>query len=426
MENFINGNTNRVEYNNPNKNIMRRSVSERVVFTLKKSYLFPTYNKFPITLVKGNKTTLWDDEGKSYLDCMSGLAVCNLGHVPDRVKIRIQEQLEQVWHVSNLFHIKAQEDLAEKLVTVSCADLVFFCNSGAEANEAAFKCARRYHQRVCGNERYEIITFEQSFHGRTLATLTATGQEKVKDGYYPLPKGFLYARYNDIQSVRSKISGKTAAIMLELVQGESGVHLAEPEFVQELAKLCKDKGILLIVDEVQTGIGRTGSMFAYEHYGIEPDIITLAKGLASGLPIGAMMGKEKLREAFSEGSHASTFGGSPLSTAAGLATIETLMEHGLIERAKKAGAYAQDKLENDLKQFPIIRAIRGLGLLIGIEFTEPVAPIIQKLHQNRLLVLSGGTHVIRFMPSLYITNDEIDQAVFILGNVLRELEGITN
>ncbi|MGX4584479.1 acetylornithine transaminase [Paenibacillus chitinolyticus] len=390
---------------------------------LKKSYLFPTYNKFPLTLVRGHQTTLWDAEGKSYLDFMAGLAVCNLGHVPERVKARIQEQLDQLWHVSNLFHIPIQEELAEKLVTISCAELVFFCNSGAEANEAAIKCARRYHQRVLGNNRYEIITFEQSFHGRTMATLTATGQEKVKDGYLPLPEGFVHARFNDIQSVRNSITDKTAAVMLELVQGESGVHLAEPKFVVELAKLCEEEGILLIVDEVQTGIGRMGSLFAYEQYGIEPDIITLAKGLASGLPIGAMLGKEKLREAFSAGSHASTFGGSPLPMAAGLATIEILLEDGLAEQAKRAGAYALDKLRNELKAYPAVRTVRGLGLLIGIEFAEPVAPIIQKLHQNGLLVLAGGTHVIRFMPSLYVTCDEIDQAIGILSKVLKERDG---
>ncbi|SMF79687.1 acetylornithine aminotransferase apoenzyme [Paenibacillus uliginis N3/975] len=385
---------------------------------MKKSYLFPTYNKYPVTIVKGKKTTLWDDEGKTYLDFMSGLAVCNLGHVPEKVKMRIQEQLEQLWHVSNLFHTKAQEDFAEKLVEISCADLVFFCNSGAEANEAAIKCARRYHQRVLENGRYEIITFEQSFHGRTLATLTATGQKKVKDGYLPLPEGFVHARFNDIQSVRNRITQKTAAIMLELVQGESGVHLAEPSFVLALSDLCREKGILLIVDEIQTGIGRTGNMFAYEHYGIEPDIITLAKGLASGLPIGAMLGMEKLKDAFSAGSHASTFGGSPLPMAAGLATIETLIEDGLFERAKKTGAYALDRLRNDLQDYPVIRAVRGLGLLIGIEFDEPVAPFIQELHQSGLLVLQGGTHVIRFMPSLYVTHDEMDKAIEILCHVL--------
>ncbi|MFD0712552.1 acetylornithine transaminase [Paenibacillus sp. GCM10027626] len=396
---------------------------KKAVINLKKSYLFPTYNKFPLTLVRGHQTTLWDDEGKSYLDFMAGLAVCNLGHVPERVKERIQEQLEQLWHVSNLFHIPVQEELAEKLVTISCADLVFFCNSGAEANEAAIKCARRYHQRVLGNNRYEIITFEQSFHGRTMATLTATGQEKVKDGYLPLPEGFVHARFNDIQSVRNSITDKTAAVMLELVQGESGVHLAEPKFVFELAKLCQEEGILLIVDEVQTGIGRTGSLFAYEQYGIEPDITTLAKGLASGLPIGAMLGKEKLREAFSAGSHASTFGGSPLPMAAGLATIEIMLEDGLAKQAQQTGAYALDKLRKELKAYPAICAVRGVGLLIGIEFAEPVAPIIQKLHQNGLLVLAGGTHVIRFMPSLYVTCDEIDQAIDILNKVLKERAG---
>lgn len=390
------------------------------MFNLKKSYLFPTYNKFPLALVRGHQTTLWDDEGNSYLDFMAGLAVCNLGHVPERVKVRIQEQLDQLWHVSNLFHIPVQEELAEKLVTISCADLVFFCNSGAEANEAAIKCARRYHQRVLGNNRYEIITFEQSFHGRTMATLTATGQDKVKDGYLPLPEGFVHARFNDIQSVRNSLTNKTAAVMLELVQGESGVRLAEPEFVFGLAKLCKEEGILLIVDEVQTGIGRTGSLFAYEQFGIEPDIITLAKGLASGLPIGAMLGKVKLREAFSTGSHASTFGGSPLPMAAGLATIEILLEDGLAKQAQQTGAYALDKLRRELKAYPVICAVRGLGLLIGIEFTEPVAPIIQKLHQKGLLVLAGGTQVIRLMPSLYVTYDEIDHAVGILNTVLKE------
>ncbi|WP_425464218.1 acetylornithine transaminase [Paenibacillus zeisoli] len=396
---------------------------KKAVVNLKKSYLFPTYNKFPLTLVRGHQTTLWDDEGESYLDFMAGLAVCNLGHVPERVKTRIQEQLEQLWHVSNLFHIPIQEEFAEKLVTISCAELVFFCNSGAEANEAAIKCARRYHQRVLGNNRYEIITFEQSFHGRTMTTLTATGQEKVKDGFLPLPEGFVHARFNDIQSVRNSITNKTAAVMLELVQGESGVHLAEPKFVFELTKLCKEEGILMIVDEVQTGIGRTGSLFAYEQYGIDPDMITLAKGLASGLPIGAMLGKEKLKEAFSVGSHASTFGGSPLPMAAGLATIEILLEDGLSKQAQQTGAYALDKLRKELKAYPVIRAVRGLGLLIGIEFAEAVAPIIQKLHQNGLLVLAGGTHVIRFMPSLYVTFDEIDQAIDILNKVLKERNG---
>ncbi|MFD3259815.1 acetylornithine transaminase [Paenibacillus lentus] len=382
--------------------------------------LFPTYTKYPVSLVKGDGSRLWDDQGKEYLDFMSGIAVCNLGHVPMKIKRRIQEQLEQVWHVSNLFHIPNQQKLAQMLTAHSCADLVFFCNSGAEANEAAIKCARRYHQRVLGNDRYEIITFEKSFHGRTIATLTATGQDKVKDGFFPLPEGFAYARYNDIQSVENIITERTAAIMLELVQGEGGVYAADPEFVTRLSTLCKEQGLLLMIDEVQTGMGRTGKLFAYEHYGIEPDIITLAKGLANGFPIGAMMGKKKLRNAFSPGSHASTFGGAPLAMAAGLATLETIIEERLCERAEQMGAYALQRLREQLQSYSIVQSVRGLGLLIGIECREPIAPIIQELLQHGLLVLAAGTHVIRFIPSLYISKEEIDQAVDIVSTVLEK------
>lgn len=380
--------------------------------------LFPTYTKYPVSLVKGDGSRLWDDQGKEYLDFMSGIAVCNLGHVPLKIKRRIQEQLEQVWHVSNLFHIPNQQKLAQMLTAHSCADLVFFCNSGAEANEAAIKCTRRYQQRVLGNGRYEIITFEKSFHGRTMATLTATGQDKVKDGFFPLPEGFAYARYNDIQSVEDRITERTAAIMLELVQGEGGVYAADPEFVTRLSVLCKERGLLLMIDEVQTGMGRTGKLFAYEHYGIEPDIITLAKGLASGFPIGAMMGKKKLRNAFSPGSHASTFGGAPLAAAAGLATLETILEERLCERAEQMGAYALQRLQEQLQSYSIVQSVRGLGLLIGIECREPIAPVIQELLLHGLLVLAAGTHVIRFMPSLYTTKEEIDQAVDIVSTVL--------
>lgn len=382
--------------------------------------LFPTYAKYPVSLIKGDGSRLWDDQGKEYLDFMSGIAVCNLGHVPLKIKQRIQEQLEQVWHVSNLFHIPNQQKLAQMLTAHSCADLVFFCNSGAEANEAAIKCARRYHQRVLGNGRYEIITFEKSFHGRTMATLTATGQDKVKDGFFPLPEGFAYARFNDIESVEDRITERTAAIMLELVQGEGGVYAADPEFVARLSALCKEHGLLLIIDEVQTGMGRTGKLFAYEHYGIEPDIITLAKGLANGFPIGAMMGKKKLRDAFSPGSHASTFGGAPLAAAAGLATLETMLEERLCERAEQMGAYALQRLREQLQSYAIVQSVRGLGLLIGIECREPIAPIIQELLQHGLLVLAAGTHVIRFIPSLYISKEEIDQAVDIVSTVLKK------
>lgn len=382
--------------------------------------LFPTYAKYPISLVKGEGSRLWDEQGKEYLDCMSGVAVCNLGHVPMKVKQKMKEQLDRVWHVSNLFHIPNQEKLAQMLVNHSCMDLVFFCNSGAEANEAAIKCARRYHQSVLKNEKYEIITFEKSFHGRTIATLTATGQDKVKEGFLPLPQGFKYACLNDLQSVKEQINDRTAAIMMELVQGESGVYPAEQEFVDELSVLCKDHGMLLIIDEVQTGMGRTGNLFAYEHYGIEPDIITLAKGLASGFPIGAMMGKQELRDSFSVGSHGSTFGGGPLAVTAGLATLEMLLEGCLMEHVTELGIYALQRLTDQLQHCSIVQNIRGLGLLIGIECQGPIAPIIQELLQRGLLVLAAGTYVIRLAPSLLITKEEIDQAVDLIEVVLKK------
>ncbi|MGG4091507.1 acetylornithine transaminase [Paenibacillus lautus] len=379
--------------------------------------LFPTYSKYPVTLLKGKGSLVWDDQGKEYLDCMSGIAVCNLGHVPIKVKQRIQEQLEQLWHVSNLFHIPHQQKLAKMLANNSCMDQVFFCNSGAEANEAAIKCARRYQQRVLGNLRYEIITFEKSFHGRTIATLTATGQDKVKDGFFPYSAGFTYAPYNDIEGVKNKITKRTAAILVELVQAEGGVYTADLQFVKELSALCHEHDLLLMIDEVQTGMGRTGKLFAYEHYGIDPDIVTLAKGLGSGFPIGAMMGKMKLREAFSAGTHASTFGGAPLATAAGIATLETILEDGLCSRAEKMGDYALQKMLDQLLNYDIVQAVRGIGLLLGIECRSPVAPIINELIQHGLLVLAAGTNVIRFIPNLYITEEEIDRAVEILASV---------
>ncbi|MDF2815793.1 MAG: acetylornithine transaminase [Paenibacillus sp.] len=252
------------------------------------SALFPTYARFPITMVRGEGSKLWDDQGKEYIDFASGIAVTNLGHTPKRVRDRLVEQLDQLWHVSNLFHIPNQEELAQLLTANSFADAVFFCNSGAEANEAAIKIARRYNSKILGTNRYEVITFHSSFHGRTLATLTATGQDKVKEGFHPLPQGFVSAPYNDVEALKSYITENTCAIMLEFVQGEGGVIPATPAFIQEVVRLCEEHNLLLIADEIQTGMGRTGKLFAYEHYGVEPDIMTLAKGLGSGFPIGAM------------------------------------------------------------------------------------------------------------------------------------------
>jgi len=386
----------------------------------KKSALFPSYARFPLTLVKGEGSRLWDDQGKEYLDFASGLAVTNLGHVPAKVKDALVAQLDQLWHVSNLFHIPGQEKLAGLLTENSCADAVFFCNSGAEANEAAIKLARRYNSKVLGNSRYEIITFQQSFHGRTLATLTATGQDKVKDGFYPLPEGFVYAPYNDAQALEGYINEKTCAIMLEMVQGEGGVIPADPAFVQEVARLCEKHNLLMIVDEIQTGMGRTGTLFAYEQYGVEPDIFTLAKGLGSGFPIGAMLGKEKLVEAFTAGSHATTFGGTPIAMAAATATVETMLEQQLSERAGQMGELVVEKLEAALGGNPFIKAIRGLGLLIGIECAEPIAELIAEARTQGLLVVPAGPNVIRLLPNLLVTEEDLERGIGILTSILAE------
>jgi acetylornithine/N-succinyldiaminopimelate aminotransferase len=384
------------------------------------SALFPTYARYPISLVKGQGSWLWDDQGNKYLDFMSGLAVTNLGHAPVKVKEKLKEQLDELWHVSNLFQIPNQEKAASLLTSISCGDAVFFCNSGAEANEAAIKLARRYHQKVKGTGRYEVITFENSFHGRTLATLTATGQNKVKDGFSPLPAGFKTVPLHDLDALKTAVTDQTAAIMLEMVLAEGGVLVAQPEFVKAVADLCKQEGLLLIVDEVQTGMGRTGKWFAHEHYGIEPDIFTLAKGIASGFPAGAMLGKEYLREAFTPGSHATTFGGTPIATAAIIATIETMKEDQLPERAAKMSEYLFAKLNEQLKDNSFVKEIRGLGLLVGIECAEPVANLILEGQQRGLLFINAGPNVIRLLPNLYVTEQEIDQAVAIVAELIHD------
>lgn len=375
------------------------------------SALFPSYARFPLSLVKGHGSWLWDDQGNRYLDFMSGIAVTNLGHAPEKVKEKVKAQLDELWHVSNLYHIPQQEKAARLLTEVSCADVVFFCNSGAEANEAAIKLARRYHQKVKGNDRYEVITFTQSFHGRTLATLTATGQDKVKEGFLPLPAGFITVPMQDLEALKAAIGPHTAAIMLEMIQAEGGVYPADPAFVQEVASLCKEHGLLLIIDEVQTGMGRTGTWFAHQQFGIEPDIFTSAKGIASGLPAGAMLAKEYLREAFTAGSHGSTFGGNPVVTASIVATLEVMQEEKLPERAAKMGTYLRDCLREALKDQPFVKDVRGMGLIVGIECDGPVAELVIAGQKNKLLFITAGPNVIRLLPNLKVSREEIDQAV---------------
>lgn len=384
------------------------------------SSLFPTFARYPITLVKGKGSRLWDDQGKEYLDFMTGIAVTGLGHVPERVKNALVSQLDQLWHVSNLYYNPNQEKAAKLLTDNSCLDAVFFCNSGAEANEAAIKLARRYHQKVLGNGRYEIITLAQSFHGRTLATLTATGQDKVKEGFLPLPQGFAHVPLNDLAALEAAITDKTAAVLMELVQAEGGVHVADPAYVKAVRELCDRHGILLILDEIQTGMGRTGKLFAYEHYGIEPDIITLAKGIGSGFPVGAMLGKAALVPAFNAGSHGSTFSGTPIATAAIIATIETMLLEQAPQRAAASGELLIGRLKEKLAGLPNVKDVRGLGLLVGIECAGPVSSIVTELQNRGLLVITAGPNVLRLLPNLLVTAEEIEEAVGIIAAVLNE------
>jgi len=384
------------------------------------SYMFPLFTKYPIKLVKGQGSRLWDETGKEYIDLMCGLAVTNLGHVPEKVKKALVQQLEELWHGCNLFYLPHQERLAQLLVDNSCADAAFFCSTGAEANEAAIKLARRYAQKVLNSDRYEIITFKQSFHGRTLATLTATGQAKVQDGFLPLPEGFVYAEYNNLASVEALINERTCAVMVEMVQGEGGVIVADPAFMQGLAKLCEERGLLLIADEIQTGIGRTGRMFAYEHFGIEPDIVTVAKGLGSGFPVGAMLGKAKLVPAFTAGVHGTTFGGVPTAMAAGVATLETMLDEKIVERGAEMGAYALALLQEKLAKLPFVKAVRGLGMLFGIECAGPVADIVGAVHAAGVLVVTAGPNVIRLAPALTIPKEDLTQGIETLVSVLAD------
>lgn len=384
------------------------------------SSLFQNYARYPISLVKGQGSWLWDDKGNKYLDFMCGLAVTNLGHSPKKVTEKLKAQLDELWHVSNLFHIPNQEKAASLLTENSCADAVFFCNSGAEANEAAIKLARRYHQKVKGTGRFEIITFHQSFHGRTLATLTATGQDKVKDGFLPLPAGFKSVPLHDLDALKAAIGPDTAAIMIEMVLAEGGVLVVQPDFLKAVKALCEQHGLLLIVDEVQTGMGRTGKLFAYEHYGIEPDIFTLAKGIASGFPAGAMLGKGYLKDAFTPGSHGSTFGGTPIATAAMIATIETILEDQLPQRAADLGEYLIQQLNEKVAVHPFVNEVRGLGLLIGIECKEPVNDLVLEGQKRGLLFVTAGPNVIRLLPNLYISKEEINQAVGMIAELIHD------
>ncbi|MBF0487291.1 MAG: acetylornithine transaminase [Nitrospirae bacterium] len=386
-------------------------------------YLMDTYKRFPVVLVKGRGMKLWGADGKEYLDFLAGVAVNILGHCHPRLVVAIQKQAQKLVHVSNWYHSEPQIKLAKLLCDYSFADKVFFSNSGAEANEAAIKLARKHSKERFGAEKTGIITALNSFHGRTMATLTATGQPKFHVGFEPLVPGFSYVPFNDYEALKSAIDENTCAIMLEPIQGEGGVKMPSDDYFKHVRELCTRLGILLIFDEIQTGTGRTGTLFAYEQYGIEPDILTLAKGLGGGVPIGATLAREEVAKAFTPGCHGSTFGGNPLAAAAALATIETLLEDGImLSECRRMGEYLMNSLGKLHKQFPkIIISIRGKGLLIGMELTRDCSMVVQACFERGVLINCTAGNTLRFMPPLIVTEEDIDRLISVLKEVMERL-----
>lgn len=376
-------------------------------------HVFPTYDRYPVDIVKGNGTVVKDATGKTYLDFTSGIAVCNLGHCPENVTEAIQSQLANIWHTSNLYECALQDSVAE-LITDGTDKLVFFCNSGTEANEAALKLARKY----TGKEK--IITFEKSFHGRTFGSMSATGQAKIHQGFGSLVPGFTYVPYNDIESFKTELDENTAAVLLEVIQGEGGVIPGNAAWLMEVQRLCKKTGVLLIIDEVQTGLGRTGTLFGFQQTFLDPDIFTLAKGLGNGLPIGAMVGKEYLSSAFGPGSHGSTFGGNKLALAAAKEILLTMKQTGFLEEVNAKAAYFRNLLEEHFEQLENVVEIRGEGFLIGIELDSVAEPVVTELRNQGLLILTAGPNILRILPPLTVSYAEIDQAISILKSVLEK------
>ncbi|MGE7625053.1 acetylornithine transaminase [Viridibacillus sp. NPDC096237] len=374
------------------------------------SALFGNYSRRPIHLVKGQGTKVYDEVGKEYLDFTSGIAVLSLGHTNPILVEAIKEQSEKLWHVSNLFESPEQEQLAATLVKDTHLTHGFFCNSGAEANEAAIKLARKH------KGKHTIITFENSFHGRTFGAMSATGQAKVQQGFGPLVDKFIHVPFNDVQALESVMNGEVAAIMLEVVQGEGGVNAVTAQFGEAIAKICKEQGILLIIDEVQTGIARTGTRYAYEQTALKPDILTLAKGLGGGFPIGAMLGTAEMYDTFSPGTHGTTFGGNPLAVAVAQIVLNHVFEESFLGEVLKKSEYFKVRLAKVLATEKI--TVKGMGLLLGLDCDQVVAPLITKAEESGLLLVGAGEGVIRLLPPLTVTYEEIDDAIAILADIL--------
>lgn len=381
-------------------------------------YLMPTYSRIPIAIDRGEGVRVWDTEGKVYLDFVSGIGVMALGYSHPEIIRVIREQSEILIHCSNLYHVEAQVELAKKLCELSFAKRAFFCNSGAEANEAAIKIARKFGQK---KGAYEIIAMENSFHGRTLATIGLTGQEKYRKHFSPFPPGFKFVPFNDLKALEKAISDRTCAVIMEPIQGEGGICEASLEFIQGARELCSKREVLLIFDEVQCGLGRTGKWFAYQHYGVNPDVMTLAKPLGGGLPIGVTLATEEAGTVFSPGDHASTFGGSPLVCSVALKFLEIMKEEKIVEKAQQKGNYFKQKLFGLKEKYPYIREIRGKGLMLGIQLEIEGRPLMEKAREMGLLINVTADKVIRFLPPLVVTYEDIDQAVSIIDEVLREV-----
>lgn len=384
------------------------------VFDAYRDYVMPTYTKVPLVFVKGKGSWLWDIHNRAYLDFFPGWGVGNLGHCHPKVVAAVRKQVPKLIFIPNNYYNLPQAKLAQELAYWSYPVKIFFCNSGAEAIEAAIKFSRKF-----GQGRYEIITFEDSFHGRTLAAITATGQKKYQEGFAPLPEGFKTVKFNDIQAVKDAITDKTVAVMLELIQGEGGINVASKDFVLDLRKICDQEGLLLIVDEVQTGIGRTGKLFCYQNYDITPDIMTLAKALGGGLPIGALLVKKDIADILGPGTHASTFGGSPLVCKAALAVLRVIQKEKLLSNTQKMGEYLFSKLNELKNKCPLIKEVRGLGLMAGVELNASGKQVVQRCLEKGLLINCTHETVLRIMPALNVTKKEIDQAMRILEEALK-------
>ena len=393
--------------------------SNEEIIRLTQTHVAATYGRYPIALVRGKGTRVWDASGKAYIDFVSGLAVDNLGHCHPAVVKAIRAQAGRLLHVSNLYHIEPQTELAAELTGCCFADKVFFCNSGAEANEAAIKLVRRFFHDKGLRGPHEIITMENSFHGRTLGALSATAQKKFHAGFAPLLPGFKYVPFNDIRAVEKAVTAKTRAIMVEPVQGEGGVYPADKAYLKALKKICRANGLLLIFDEVQTAFGRTGTLFAYEAFGVKPDIITLAKALGGGMAIGAMAASNRVMKSFVPGTHAATFGGNPLACAAALASLRVITRKGFLEKSRAAGDYFLSRLHT--LRAPVIKQVRGMGLMLAVELKKPGAPIVSDCMRRGFLINCIQQNILRFIPPLVITKKEIDGLIDVLSRGLDKL-----